>query len=85
MPGTSYDSPSAPPRSEPNQLAHAELQSEREHQKDHAEFGERVDAVGVGEQRNREVRTDDQAGDQIADYDGLADFLKNDGGDRGDA
>ena len=72
-------------RAEANQLAHAELEPEREHQEDHAELGERVDALGIGEQRNRHVGPDDHAGDQIADDHRLADFLKNDGGDRGDA
>ena len=72
-------------RAEANQLAHAELEPEREHQQDHAELGERVDALRIGEQRNRHVGPDDQAGDQIADDDRLANFLKDDGGDGGDA
>ena len=72
-------------RAEANQFAHTEFESEREHQEDHAELGKRVDALGVGEQRNRNVGADDQAGDQIADDDRLADFLENDRGDGGDA
>ena len=61
------------------------LQPQREHQQNHAELGEGVDALGVGEQRNRHVGPDNQAGDQIADHDRLANFLKDDGGDGGDA
>ncbi len=72
-------------RAEANQLAHAEFETEREHQEDHAELGQRVDALRVGEQRNRNVGADDQARDQIADDDRLADFLKDDRGDGGDA
>ncbi len=73
-------------RAEAEQLAHAELQPEREHQEDHAEFGQGVDALGIGEQRNdRHMGTYDDSGEEVSDYYWLADLLKDYGGDRGDA
>ena len=39
----------------------------------------------VDDEGDRDVRPDDQAGEEIAEYDGLPQALENDGGDRRDA
>ena len=70
---------------DPDQLAQAELQPQREHQQDHAELGELMGHAGVGEQRDRHVGPDDQAGQQVAEHHRLLEPLEQDGGDRGHA
>ena len=41
--------------------------------------------AGVGDQRDRHVRADDQPGEHVAEHDRLAQALEEDGRDRGDA
>ena len=72
-------------RTDSHQLAEAELEAEREHQQDHAELGQRLDNDAVRDERDRHVRPDDQAGDDVSEDDRLAEPLEQDGGDRGDA
>ena len=67
------------------QLAQAELEPEREHQQDDAELGERLDDLRVGDERDRDVRPDDQPGEHVAEHDRLAQALEQDGRDRRDA
>jgi hypothetical protein len=62
-----------------DQLAQAEFESEGEHQQDHPDLGESPHDGGVGHQRARHVRPDEQAGEDVAEDDGLAQALKNDG------
>ena len=56
---------------EAQQAADAELQAEREHQQDHAQLGDAVEAARVDEYSGR-VRPDDHPGDQVADHHRLA-------------
>ena len=67
------------------QLAEAELEPEPEHQEDHAELGERADDLRIRDQRDREVRADDEAREDVAEHDGLPQPLEDQGGHRGDA
>jgi hypothetical protein len=70
-------------RADGGQLPEAELESDREHQENHAELRQRLHDVGIGHERDGEVRTNDQAGDQIAQDHGLAQPLEDDRRHRG--
>ena len=62
-----------------DELPEAELEAEREHQEDHAELGERLRPIAtIGDERDGHVRTDDQAGDDVAEHDRLAQALEDD-------
>src|SRR5688500_13521372 len=63
----------------------AELEAQREHQQDDAELGESPHHLFVGGERNGRMRAYDHTGQQITEYDGLSQPLKNDCRDRGRA
>ncbi len=65
-------------RPDPDQAAEAELEPEREHQEDHAQLGERLDDLPVGEQRDRHARTDDEPGQDVAEHHRLPEPLEQD-------
>ena len=65
-------------RADLDELSEAELEPEREHQQDHAELGERVHRVAFGDERDRDVRPDDQPGEQVAEHDRLVQALEHD-------
>ena len=58
-----------------------ELEAERKHEENHAEFGECAHHSLVGGEWNRRVRPDDHPGEQIAEDDRLLQSLKDDSGD----
>jgi len=47
--------------------AHAKLEADGEHDENDADFGDLLHALGVGEERVRDGRADDQAGEEIAE------------------
>lgn len=61
-----------------------ELETQREHQEDDAELGQRLDDAGIGDDGNRDVRPDDESGDDLAQHDRLAQALEDDRRDRRD-
>src|SRR6185369_8316927 len=67
------------------ELSQAELEPEREHEEDDAELGERMHRVLVGGERERRVRADERAGEEVPEHHGLMEPLEEDGRHRGDA
>jgi hypothetical protein len=59
--------------------AQVELEPEREQDQDHAETRDRVERVLVHDQRGREVRADDHAGDEVPEDHRLPQPLAHDG------
>ena len=66
------------------QLAQAELQPERKHEENDAQLRERLDGVLIRDERPRRVRTDDDAGQDVAEHDRLFEPAKQHRHDRGD-
>ena len=62
----------------------AELEPDREEQEDHAELGQRLDEVNVGDRR-RDVRPDQQPGEDVAEHDRQVQALEYEHGSRGGA
>ena len=59
------------------QFSQAELQPERKHEQDNADFGQCVDALFARNQRKRwRVRANDEAGQNVAKHDGLLETMK---------
>jgi hypothetical protein len=63
-----YDRYKASRRRQLGEPAHTEFEAECEHQQDHAELGKYVDATDVGEQRKWQMRSNQNPGNEIADY-----------------
>jgi hypothetical protein len=61
-----------------NELAERELQSEREHQQDHAQLGQRAHGRSVRHERNRDVRSDYHAGEEVTEDNRLMEALEDD-------
>ncbi len=72
-------------RAQAHQLAQAELESQREHQKNDAQFGQRMDRGDVHHGRDRDVRTHQQPGEQVAQHHGQVQALEQHRRDGGDA
>ena len=70
-------------RADLRELAQAELEPQREHEQDDAQLGERLDDPDVGHQRDRDVRADDEPGDDVAEDHRLPEPLEHDGRDGG--
>jgi len=68
-----------------HELPEAELESEREHEEDDAQLRQRAHRLWIRDQWDRDVRPDDQAGEQVAEYDRLPQPLEYHRCDRGDA
>ena len=67
------------------QLPQAELEPERKHQKDHAQLGERLDRLVIGDERKRRrVRADDHASEDVTEHDRLLEPVKNNRDQPGD-
>jgi hypothetical protein len=78
-------------RDQPGRLAHPqegaqpELQPEREHHENDAEFRQRPDHRRVGHERHGDVRADEHSGDEIAEHHRLAQSLEEQARRRGHA
>ena len=80
-----HDRHKAGRRADAKQLLQAELDAQREHQQDDAQFGQGLHDLRVGGQGNGDVGTNHQSGQQVAQHDRLLESLKEDGGHRGRA
>ena len=72
-------------RSHPQQLLDGEFETDGEEEQDDPELGEPADDLVVRHQRERHVRTDEQAGEDVPEHHGLAQALEHHGSDGGDA
>ena len=70
---------------DPRDRRQPELGADGEHQQDHAELGQDVDEAGVGDERHRHVRADQQPGEHVAEHHGQPERLEHHGDDRGGA
>jgi hypothetical protein len=68
-----------------DEAAQVELEPEREHEQDHAQLGERVHHVGVGDERDRHVGADDEPGQHVAEHDRQPEALAGHRGEGGHA
>ena len=67
------------------ELIEAELQTEGEEQENYADFGPGVDVRAVGNRGKKvEVRTGDETGDDVAEYERLINFFEKNGRHTGD-
>ena len=67
----------SPARANSAQFAQTECQPARKHQENHADLGEDIDGVLIGNQRRRRrVRTDDHTGHDVAEHDWLFETMK---------
>ena len=64
------------------ELAQIKLEPKREHQEHHAKFGERLDGVFSADEF-KQVRADEDAGDDVAQHDRLLEALEQHGHDAG--
>ncbi len=69
----------------PDHLAEAEFEPQSKHQQDHTGLGQHRNQLAVGGERYRDVGSDDQPGQQVAEDDRLPEGPEQHGGERRDA
>ena len=72
-------------RSDAEELSDGEFEADAEEQQDDAQLRQPLDGFVVRGDGSENVRADDDAGEQVAEHDGLPEALEDDCGNRGDA